>query len=162
MTRGLLQIPKQLPTTARDWEQFVARLNDKIRYDGERVVMDTLTTIASRSGTDLDTLLSYLTDTGRANSQTFLPQVQTGGVSSRQDAGPVTALTDQAYSAAWGDFDGDGRPDLYLSTLFNTPTALFRNTESGFVRVTDEPAMDAPGSRAGAARGGKGLRISTT
>lgn len=137
MTRGLLQIPKQLPTTARDWEQFVARLNDKIRYDGERVVMDTLTTIASRSGTDLDTLLSYLTDTGRANSQTFLPQVQTGGVSSRQDAGPVTAEADSltaeisiaAHTLQYGD----------RVVAYNAGTIAGLDPDTSYYVYTDDP-----------------------
>jgi hypothetical protein len=59
-------------------------------------------------------------------------------------------MTDQAYSATWGDYDGDGRPDLFLATLFNTPAALFRNTASGFVRITQETSLNTPGSRAGA------------
>lgn len=66
------------------------------------------------------------------------------------DAGPVSSLQDQVYSAAWGDYDRDGRPDLFLSTLFNAPAAFFRNTPSGFERMTDEPLGAGLGSRAGA------------
>lgn len=40
------------------------------------------------------------------------------------------------YQATWGDFDGDGKPDLFLANDFNTPT-LFRNLGGGeFVDVT--------------------------
>ncbi|MDO9636751.1 MAG: VCBS repeat-containing protein, partial [Thiobacillus sp.] len=34
------------------------------------------------------------------------------------------------YGAAWGDFDGDGLPDLYLTNHLN-PARLYRNTGDG-------------------------------
>ncbi|MEM7203366.1 MAG: CRTAC1 family protein [Planctomycetota bacterium] len=46
----------------------------------------------------------------------------------------------QSYGAAWGDIDGDARPDLYLAS-HNAPEgpALFRNLGDGaFVDVTSE------------------------
>ncbi len=69
---------------------------------------------------------------------------------SEVDAGPLSAVTALAYSAAWGDFDLDGRPDPYLSTLFNAPAAFFRNTPDGFVAVTDGTIGTDIASRAGA------------
>lgn len=88
---GLLRIPAQLPKTTQEWEQFVRVLNENIQYVEGRVVMAAATTIASRTGTDLDTVLGYLTDAGLVSSQRALPQVQTGNVSSTQDIGPVSA-----------------------------------------------------------------------
>lgn len=38
--------------------------------------------------------------------------------------------TGMTYGAFWGDFDGDGRPDLYL-THHLKPAALYRNTGTG-------------------------------
>ncbi len=37
---------------------------------------------------------------------------------------------------AWGDFDRDGREDLFISTI-DTPSRLYRNTPEGFVDVTE-------------------------
>lgn len=90
-TEGILRIPQQLPVNQRDWEQFTRALNAKIKYDGQRAVVDALTTIATRTGTDIDTLLSYLTDEGRAEDQRFLPQVSAGNKLSVQSVQPLTS-----------------------------------------------------------------------
>lgn len=97
-TEPIIRVSQKLPENQRDWEEFLRKLNQQVRYDGQRAVLNALTTIASRTGTDLDTLASWLTDEGKAEDQRFLPQVSTGGVSSRQDAGPVTADAD-AFTA---------------------------------------------------------------
>lgn len=81
---GILRISQQLPTDQRSWEKFLQRLNAQVQYDGSRAVLNALTTIASRTGTDLDTLSSYLTDAGRAEDQRFLPQVSAGNKLSTQ------------------------------------------------------------------------------
>ena len=57
-----------------------------------------------------------------------------------------------AHGAAWGDVDGDGRPDLFAGAFAArpyfrgedspTPNGLFLNTKSGFVR-SDETALNA-------------------
>ncbi len=45
------------------------------------------------------------------------------------------------YQTTWSDFDGDGKPDLYLANDFNKPT-LFRNLGAGkFADVTEEMGM---------------------
>lgn len=91
MTVGILRIPQQLPKDQRDWEQFTRRLNETIQDDGERAVLAALTTIAERTGTDLDTILQYLGDTGRATDQRIVPVVNSGNVSSVQSADPLGA-----------------------------------------------------------------------
>lgn len=59
------------------------------------------------------------------------------------------------YGAAWGDFDGDGRPDLYVTNHLSREGAkLFRNLGRGhFVDVTDKffASQDLEGDKHGAA-----------
>lgn len=93
-TEPIVRISQKLPNNQREWEEFLRRLNQQIQYDGQRAVLNALTTIASRTGTDLDTLASWLTDDGKAQDQRFLPQVSAGNVLSKQDTGPVTAIAD--------------------------------------------------------------------
>jgi hypothetical protein len=68
----------------------------------------------------------------------------------RVDAGPLTEVREHAYSAAWGDYDGDQRPDVYLATLFQAPAAFFRNGADAFVRISSSPVGEGSASRAGA------------
>ena len=49
----------------------------------------------------------------------------------------------QALSTAWGDFDGDGWPDLYVCN-FTEPNVLFRNRGDGtFVDATEAAGVGA-------------------
>lgn len=91
---GVLRPPKDGLKTPRDWDQWLRRLNEQIKYDGERAVIDALTTIATRTGTDFDSMLQMLTDAGKAEDQRFLPQVSAGNVLSLQDINPLTASSD--------------------------------------------------------------------
>lgn len=94
MSEGILRIPKQLPKTQRDWEQFTRRLNEAIRHDGARAVLSALTTIAERTGTDLDSLLALVDDNGRAETQRFMPLINWANAGSLQSAIPITASAD--------------------------------------------------------------------
>jgi hypothetical protein len=89
-TRPVVRISQKLPVNQRDWEEFLRDLNKVIRMNGDQAVLDALTTISERTGTDLNTLLSYLTDEGKAEDQRFLPMVSAGNVLSMQNVGPVT------------------------------------------------------------------------
>lgn len=66
------------------------------------------------------------------------------------DDAPLTTTSLSTYSAAWGDYDGDGFPDPYLASLFNAPAALFRNTGTNFEQIAAAPVGDGIASRAGA------------
>jgi len=78
---------------------------------GGKVVVGADARLSGRPSSSLPTVLEKVGDNGRASTQTFLPQVQTGGVSSRQDAGPVTAeatsltaeITIAAHTLQYGD-----------------------------------------------------------
>ena len=58
-----------------------------------------------------------------------------------------------AKGVAWGDFDGDGWPDLYVSN-YSTPNRLYRNRGDGtFVDVAAAAGVDRPAEQP---RGGTG------
>lgn len=44
---------------------------------------------------------------------------------------------------AWGDYNNDGRQDLYLSDM-NEENILFKNTPNGFIDVTDRAGVQGP------------------
>lgn len=94
MTEGIVRISQQLPQNQRDWEQFLRRLNEAFQYDGQRAVIAALTTLSTRTGTDLDSLVSLLGDTGKATSQRLMPTVNFANVGSVQSAIPLTATAD--------------------------------------------------------------------
>jgi len=48
-----------------------------------------------------------------------------------------------AKGVAWGDFDGDGDPDLYVSNL-GEPNRLYRNDGGAFVDVAEELGVTLP------------------
>lgn len=52
-------------------------------------------------------------------------------------------------TAAWGDYDGDGRPDLYLAAVDVGSGILIRNGAEGFGRVTTGPVVTEVASRSG-------------
>ena len=94
MVDGILRSPRGELKTSRDWDQFLRRLNDQIGYESGRAVINALTTLATRTGTDLDSILQMLTDSGRAEDQRFLPQVSAGNVLSLQNVNPLVASAD--------------------------------------------------------------------
>ncbi len=52
-----------------------------------------------------------------------------------------TALNDSARSAAWGDYNNDGKPDIVLAR-FGKPTKLYRNNGDGtFTDVSDSSGV---------------------
>ncbi|MGE3308333.1 MAG: FG-GAP-like repeat-containing protein [Limisphaerales bacterium] len=66
------------------------------------------------------------------------------------EASPISAIRDQVYSASWGDYDRDDRPDLFLATLTGNGPILFRNQAAGFADDSNSLAADPTLSRAGA------------
>ncbi len=68
------------------------------------------------------------------------------------DGAPVV-VNRQLLGAAWGDFDDDGRVDLYGAGVDSGPGELFRNTAARFVRVEEGVVATDSWRRAGAAWG---------
>ncbi len=72
-------------------------------------------------------------------------------VFSRVDAGPLSAMQRSMISAAWGDYDNDGRPDIFVAAEDEGEGELFRNTPDGFERATETPVVSDIARRAGVA-----------
>jgi hypothetical protein len=72
------------------------------------------------------------------------------GDGSFESIGPALNLDVQGWvkGAAWGDFDNDGDPDLYIS-MFGSDNLLYRNTVdevNKFILVNDRQPIEAPRS----------------
>lgn len=93
---GILGVPPKMPGNARELEQWLRTLNRHVKYDGTRAVLDALTALSSRTGTDIATILTYLSDAGRATDQRLLPMVNFGNVSSVQSVEPLSATAGAA------------------------------------------------------------------
>ncbi|MCC6233548.1 MAG: VCBS repeat-containing protein [Verrucomicrobiales bacterium] len=65
----------------------------------------------------------------------------------------LAGIDREIFGAAWGDVDGDRRPDLALAALDPGAGLLLRNTPTGFSAVTDGPVISDLGQRAAAAWG---------
>ncbi|HNI64435.1 MAG TPA: VCBS repeat-containing protein, partial [Pseudomonadales bacterium] len=68
------------------------------------------------------------------------------------EAAGLAAYVGMTHGVAWGDFDGDGRPDLYVTNHLDAPL-LFRNLGNGkFAEVTQSQfdAADLAGDKHGA------------
>lgn len=96
MSVGILRVMAASPRNEREFEQWLRTLNHHVKYDGKRAVLDALTTLSSRTGTDLATLATYLSDAGRATDQRILPMVNFGNVSSVQSVEPLSATAGEA------------------------------------------------------------------
>ncbi len=65
--------------------------------------------------------------------------------------GAISAVSAYSQGAAWGDYDSDGDPDLYVANR-GSANRLFRNDDGFFVDVTVAPLNDS-GSTIGCAWG---------
>lgn len=135
--RGILEIQRHVPRDAREWNQVLERLNKAIQISGENAVLGALTTIAERSGTDLDTILQYLTDAGRATDQRLMPMVNFGNVSSVQSVYPLAA----ASGAATADIAVSAHTlhTDFGNIAYNSGTVLGLTLNTSYYVYTDDP-----------------------
>ena len=72
----------------------------------------------------------------------FVEVTATAGVESRPTGYPVGQMGNK-FGAAWGDYDNDGDPDLFLSQI--GPDVLYRNEGDGtFTDVTGQAGVAGP------------------
>jgi hypothetical protein len=66
-------------------------------------------------------------------------------VEAKDSAGrPVIDDPGETYGTAWGDWNGDGAPDVWLGKHQYTPTGFYRNNGDGtFTNVIDSAVVDA-------------------
>jgi hypothetical protein len=62
-------------------------------------------------------------------------------VEAMPDGVPAIDSPGETWGAAWGDYDGDGDPDLWLGMHEFQPTALFRNNGNGTFTDTIDSAV---------------------
>lgn len=66
---------------------------------------------------------------------------------------PVTCDHGESYAASWADYDNDGLADLFITNRSNQADFLYRNTGSGFERVTGNALTDTEADSFSAAWG---------
>jgi len=62
--------------------------------------------------------------------------------------GPVTTDGGSSYGCCAADYDNDGHIDLFVSN-YNENNFLYRNTGSGFEKITDDPVVTSGGKSTG-------------
>jgi len=55
------------------------------------------------------------------------------------DSGPVAEDAGVSAGLAWGDYDNDGDPDLYIANWRDQPGFLYRNDDGRFSRIVEGP-----------------------
>jgi hypothetical protein len=124
---------------------FVARLADWSANDGSETPVGT---VDAAWGTGDDFRIKVVGDDGRfAWSPAF--GVFGAGAWTDISAGPL-ADAGNGQGVAWGDADGDGRPDLHLSNS-GSPNRLFANQGDGSFTSAGAPPLDVSGLSRGAA-----------
>lgn len=136
---GLVRIPANVPATRKDWDQLFRLLNQNFKIDADqrRVIVDALTTIADRTGTDISTILGRISDDGKAEDQRFLPQVSAGNVLSLQNVNPLIASSDSttatisvsAHTLQYG----------FGAVTYNSGTVLGLNPATNYYVYADDP-----------------------
>jgi enediyne biosynthesis protein E4 len=71
----------------------------------------------------------------------FLYRNDGGGRLEKLRGHVTVARPASAEGVNWVDVDDDGDLDLFVSTIDGQPSLLFAQTDSGFVRVTDDPLV---------------------
>lgn len=101
------------------------------------IIIGTDAGIDGRPSSSIPVVLDKITDAGTAEDQRFLPQVSTGGVSSRQDAGPVTA--DATIVTAQIDIAAHTLQYGFGSVSYGSGTITGLDPETNYYVYADDP-----------------------
>ena len=81
----------------------------------------------------------------------FLYRNNHDGTFARETAGPVVLDSGSSYGCAWGDYDNDGYPDLFVSN-YSENNCLYHNDEGdSFAKILTGPVVNDGGRSTGAA-----------
>jgi hypothetical protein len=94
VTRGILEMTRQIPTTTREWDTLLRQINDLIQVQGDQAYITAVISLADRAGIPVADVLALIGDDGRLTSQFALPTVNVSNVSSVQDSSPLSATSD--------------------------------------------------------------------
>lgn len=137
MTTGILRIPQAMPKNQREWEQFTRFLNQWVRTDGVKAIVDSTATLSNRTSTNLSTVLQRIGDTGRATDQRLMPMVNFGNVASVQSiyplasgSGPSTADITVSAHTLHTDFGG---------IAYNSGAILGLSLNTSYYVYADDP-----------------------
>ena len=93
MTIGVVRFPRQVPgpNDPIGWGKVFEALNRVLYQDAADYILNDDTTLSTRTGTAVKTVLQRIGNTGRATDQRLVPMVNFGNVSSVQSADPLGA-----------------------------------------------------------------------
>ncbi|MCI0449605.1 MAG: FG-GAP-like repeat-containing protein [Chlorobi bacterium] len=100
----------------------------------------------------LDLIVTSYNDFGPSIYPRLYKNVGNGNFQLVTNSSVMTNSLYQTLACAWGDYNYDGKLDLFISTGFNQPDLLYKNIGGGnFIRVTDCSPVTAPGHSGGIA-----------
>ncbi|HRQ30805.1 MAG TPA: FG-GAP-like repeat-containing protein [Saprospiraceae bacterium] len=103
---------------------------------------------------DLDVVVTSYNDGCQSCTYPIYLYRNDGGSFTRIMTGPIAAEMTRGFGCSWGDYDNDGRLDLFVSTGGQNPlnNLLFHNEGNGnFTKVTSGSIVNDPGSSSGSA-----------
>jgi len=98
----------------------------------------------------LDLIVTSYNDFGPSSYPSLYKNLGSGNFQLVNNSTVMTNSLYQTLACAWGDYNYDGKLDLFISTGFNQPDLLYKNIGGGnFIRVTDCAPVLASGHSGG-------------
>lgn len=98
----------------------------------------------------LDLIVTAYNDFGSSGYPLLYQNMGNGNFTKITNSPIVNNSLQQTLACAWGDYNHDCKLDLLISTGYNQPELLYKNTGSGnFVRITTGPLVNTNGHSGG-------------